>query len=384
MHLAVGYKHTGEGEPFSSLVVSYSDVREVYFPWVDEPSGRPVLGYGEEDDSEIIKEVLRDELRAIKASGRSLDLLLNANCYGELAMSGELENRICAIIAELDSWGCRPEIVTAASPFVARTVKKFFPDIETRASVNMRLTTVQAMRYLSPWFDSYYIGRDVQRNIPTLKRFSDWAHANGKKIGILANSGCLRNCPWQTYHDNLISHSAAAMEHEPAEGFNPHLCWTLYGKEENLPEFLKATWIRPEDLALYEPYVDFIKLATRQHSMPRLVVDAYVSHSFRGNIADLMEPGFSPALYQHGIMGLSNSAFPSDWAAKVGHCDRECTECGYCEKVFNLLAHRVDRSAMAEPSESEESLSCEEPHGNCDLNCAECVTRNRLFDKIKK
>lgn len=337
MNFAIGYKHACEGERFSSLACSYPEVKEVYFPWVDEPSGRPLLGYGEGDDSATIKDVLREELTLIKASGRRLDLLLNANCYGELAMSRELEMRVCAIIGELEDWGCRPDIVTAASPFIARTVKKYFPDIETRASVNMRLTTLQAMRYLSPWFDSYYIGRDVQRNLPTLKRFSGWAHAEGKKIGLLANSGCLRNCPWQTYHDNLISHSAAALEHMSAPGFNPHLCWTLYQSAENLPELLKATWIRPEDLELYEPYVDFIKLATRQHSMPRLVVDAYVSKEFRGNVADLLEPGFSPALYQHGLMILDNSRFPSDWASMTGHCDRECTECGYCEKVFDQI-----------------------------------------------
>lgn len=336
MNFAVGYRHQSEGEQFSSAVLSYQDVSEVYFPWVDEPSGRPVLGYGEGDDSETIKEILSEELTELRSKGIRLDLLLNANCYGEHAMSRELEDRICAIINELDSWGCRPQIVTAASPFVARTIKARFPDIETRASVNMRLTTLQAMKYLAPWFDSYYIGRDVQRNLDTVKTMSEWAHANGKKVGVLANSGCLRNCPWQTYHDNLISHSTQALKVRPARGFNPHLCWTMYENPENFPEILKATWIRPEDLHRYEPYVDFVKLATRQHSMMRLVLDAYMSRSFRGNLLDLLEPGFAPAFGRQGVL-LDNSAFPSDWADKVSHCSRECTDCGYCEKVLELI-----------------------------------------------
>ncbi len=336
MNFAVGYRHQSEGEQFSSAVLSYQDVSEVYFPWVDEPSGRPVLGYGEGDDSETIKEILCEELTELRSKGIRLDLLLNANCYGEHAMSRELEDRICAIINELDSWGCRPQIVTAASPFVARTIKARFPDIETRASVNMRLTTLQAMKYLAPWFDSYYIGRDVQRNLDTVKTMSEWAHANGKKVGILANSGCLRNCPWQTYHDNLISHSTQALKVRPARGFNPHLCWTMYENPENFPEILKATWVRPEDLHKYEPYVDFVKLATRQHSMMRLVLDAYMSRSFRGNLLDLLEPGFAPAFGRQGVL-LDNSAFPSDWADKVSHCSRECTDCGYCEKVLELI-----------------------------------------------
>lgn len=336
MNFAVGYKHRSEGEPFSSAVLSYPDITEVYFPWVDEPSGRPVLGYGEGDDSELIKEILQEELVELRQNGVKLDLLLNANCYGEQAMSSALEDRIRAILAELDSWDCLPEVVTAASPFVARTVKKYFPQIETRASVNMRLTTLQAMKYLAPWFDSYYIGRDIHRDLSAVKRMSDWAHANGKKVGILANSGCLRNCPWQTYHDNLVSHSAAAMNVRPAAGFNPHLCWTMYENPDNFPEILKATWVRPEDLHRYEPYVDFVKLATRQHSMLRLVLDAYTSEKFKGNLVDLLEPGFAPAFGRAGVL-IDNSSFPSDWAERVSCCKKECHDCGYCEEVFEIV-----------------------------------------------
>ena len=340
MLLAVGYKYNAEGEPFSRVALDYAEVGEVYFPWVDEPSGRPVLGYGEGDDAETVKEALRSELCSLRAAGKKLDLLLNANCYGKMAMSLELQRHVCAVIDELDSWGCKPDIVTAASPFIARTVKKHHPGIEMRASVNMRLTTLQAMKYLSPWFDSYYIGRDVQRNLETVRRFSDWAHASGKKLGILANSGCLRNCPWQTYHDNLIAHSAEAAGVSPAPGFNPHLCWTMYQDPANFPEILKATWIRPEDLHLYTPYVDFVKLATRQHSMPRLVVDAYVTGEFSGNLLDLLEPGFSPAFVAQRVL-IDNSGFPQDWAERVGSCERECTGCGYCEKIFDIVKIRL-------------------------------------------
>lgn len=339
MYFAAGYRHQSEGERFSSLVSAFPQVKEVYFPWVREPSGRPILGYGEGDDTETIKTVLHDELVALKSLGVRLDLLLNANCYGELAMSRELELRVKGIIEELDSWGCKPETITAASPFIAHVVKKRFPEIETRASVNMRITTLQAMAYLAPWFDSFYIGRDVHRNLDNVKRFSDWAHSNGKTVGILANSGCLRNCPWQTYHDNLIAHSYEAMGTPRSVNFNPHLCWTMYESESKLPEILKATWIRPEDIDRYEPYVDFVKLATRQHQRMALVLDAYSSRSFHGNLLDLLEPGFAPAFYKYGVM-LDNSRFPEDWAQTVARCDRGCNECGYCEKVYKQVATR--------------------------------------------
>lgn len=333
MEFAIGYRHVSEGERFSSVALAYPEVREVYFPWPEEPSGRPMLGYGEGDDAETVCDVLHDELVALKSGGVRLDLLLNANCYGAEAMSKKLESHIIDILATLISWGTKPEVVTAASPFVARTVKKVFPEIETRASVNMRLTTVQAMAYLATWFDSYYLGRDVQRNLETVKRAADWCHANGKKLGILANSGCLRYCPWQTYHDNLIAHSADALREPAAKDFNPHLCWTLYRDAKSFPELLKATWIRPEDLHHYDGMVDFVKLATRQHAMPRLVVDAYVRGDHSGNLLDLLEPGFSPAFRPYAI---DNKAFPSDWFERSGRCVGGCTGCGYCESVAKI------------------------------------------------
>ena len=338
MKFAVGYQHRSEGRPFSETALGHTSVDEVYFPWVDEPSGRPKLGYGEEDDAATVCDVLHDELVALKAGGKRLDLLLNANCYGAEAMSKKLEEHVIEILATLVGWNAKPEVVTTASPFVARTLKRVFPEVEVRASVNMRLTTLQAFRYLSPLFDSYYLGRDVQRDLATVKRFSDWCRANGKKLCVLANSGCLRNCPWQTYHDNLIAHSDAAMRVKNAD-FNPHLCWTLYKDPKNFPEILKATWIRPEDLGRYEGLVDVVKLATRQHANPEVVVSAYERGRFEGNLLDLLEPGFSPAFYPHFI---DNTAFPPDWFERTGVCSCGCTDCGYCEKTFARVCRKLE------------------------------------------
>lgn len=336
--LAAGYQHFADGAPFAEMALRHPSVKEVYFPWVDEPSGRPKLGYEEEDDPEEIAAALRRDLTRLRGAGVKLDLLLNANCYGAEAMSVKLETHVLDILATLDSWGLRPEIVTTASPFVARTVKKSFSEMEVRASVNMHLTTLQAFRYLAPFFDSYYVGRDIQRDLDAVRRLSDWCRGHGKKLCLLANSGCLRNCPWRTFHDNLIAHSDAAMKVPNVRGWSPHLCWTLYRDEANFPEILKATWIRPEDLSRYEGVVDVVKLATRQHANPDMVMMAYASRRFEGNLLDLLEPGFSPAFYPHFI---DNTAFPADWADRVSRCSHECHNCSYCEEVFKRFP-RID------------------------------------------
>jgi collagenase-like PrtC family protease len=338
MTFAAGYQHFAYGPSFADIALSHPSVKEVYFPWIDEPSGRPMLGYDEENDSDILAIALHRDLLRLREKGIKLDLLLNANCYGAEAMSRKLETHVIEVVETLAETGLKPEIVTAASPFIARTVKKAFPDIEVRASVNMRLATLQAVQYLSPWFDSYYIGRDVQRNLGTVERFSKWCRENGKKLCMLANSGCLRNCPWQTYHDNLISHSADADRLPAAKDFNPHLCWTMYKDPVNFPEFLKSTWVRPEDIRRYEGLVDIVKLATRQHANPDMVISAYERGSYYGNLLDLFEPGFSPAFFPRYV---ENSAFPGDWFDRTSVCARECTGCGYCEEVFGKVCRTV-------------------------------------------
>lgn len=332
MKFALGYQHLEDGGPFSEIVADYrGHVGEVYFPWEGQASGRPPLGHALDEDPAEIRRVLEEELQALRGLGVKLDLLFNANCYGARAMSVSLENEVRDTVGHLGELGCCPDIVTTTSPMIARTVKKFFPGIEVRASVNMRIGTVQAMSYAQELFDSFYLQRDLQRSLATVKRVKAWCDRHGKKLCLLANSGCLRFCPGQTFHDNLIAHSAEAEEQENLPDWNPHVCWNLYRDPENVVEILRATWVRPEDLHLYEGLVDTVKLATRQHANPRMVVGAYAEGCFGGNLLDLLEPGFAPAFAPRVV---DNAAFPPDWGERVGSCSGDCESCSYCREVL--------------------------------------------------
>ena len=335
MKFAVGYQHIEDGEPFSAIVADYrAHIGEVYFPWAGQASGRPPLGHALDEAPEEIQQVLEAELLALRRMGVKLDLLFNANCYGERAVSVSLENEVVSTVDHLGELGCCPEIVTTTSLMIARTMKRHFPDIEVRASVNLRIGTVQAMGYVEDLFDSFYLQRDLQRNIDTVKKARAWCDRHGKKLCLLANSGCLRFCPGQTFHDNLIAHSADAEKMANLPDWNPHVCWNLYKKPENFVEILRSTWIRPEDIGGYDGIIDTVKLATRQHAHPRLVIGAYVEGRFRGNLLDLLEPGFSPAFVPRFI---DNTAFPFDWFERTSHCSGACESCAYCRQTLDKV-----------------------------------------------
>ena len=332
MKFAAGYQPPMFGRRFSEITAQYAEqLSEVFFAWPGAASGRPPVLTEAEFPAGAAEQVLCEDLRAIRGQGIGLDLLMNANCYGDKAVSKAFEQEIRDQIARMTDLGCRPQTVTTTSLFVARTFQTWFPEIEVRASVNMRIGTVQAMGYVSELFDSFYLQRDLQRDLEHVKAVRVWCDAHGKKLCLLANSGCLRFCPGQSFHDNLIAHCREAEKLEPVRGFNPHVCWNLYAKRENWAEILKATWVRPEDLYRYEGLVDVVKLATRQHSHPQSVIGAYIAGKWNGNLLDLLEPGFSPAFWPHY---LDNEKLPEGFFDRVGKCTNGCTGCGYCEQVL--------------------------------------------------
>ena len=205
MQFAVGYQYRSSGELFTDMVSDYREnIKEVYFAPPGFASGRP-------DASQYSTQALEQliyELKILRRMNIKLDLLLNGNCYGEHAVSHDFADRINNMLEWFEHEGLLPEVVTTTSPFAAHIIKNRYREIEIRASVNMRIDSLTALEYLADKFDSFYLRRDLQRDLETVKLFSEWSKTYGKKLCLLANSGCLRNCPYQTFHDNLVAHDS--------------------------------------------------------------------------------------------------------------------------------------------------------------------------------
>ena len=340
MKFAVGYQLSEENEEsFTEIVRDFrEDVEEVYFPWLDIPSGRSPMTMRDGVVDWNSQRKLEEELKNFKKMGIKLDLLLNANCYGKDSLSQHLRNLVCSIVAHLkETTGL--DVVTTASLMIARTIKENFPEIDLRASVNMRIGTIKAMEYVADLFDSFYIQREYNRDFQRIAEIKKWADEHSKGLYLLANSGCLNFCSGQVFHDNLVAHEAEISAMDNIKGWNPSACWNYYKKRENWVTFLQNSWIRPEDIKNYEKYYSMMKLATRMHSNPRKVIQAYAEGKFNGNLLDLFEPGYGP-LFPGYI--IDNSKFPDDWFEKITGCNKKCYQCHYCNSVLKEVLVKVD------------------------------------------
>lgn len=329
---SAGYFFSGKCR-FPEAVEPYLDaVAEVSFPW---PGILPAPVNG---DLAALRATLIRDLKWCRERGLALDLALTATCYGHSASTAGQRHEVLELIDHLSAQGLRPNTVSTYSPYLARIIKRFRPGIGLRTAPGMRLNHLIALEYLADCYDEFFIGGDVQRDRDTLRRFHSWCLAHGKKLCLLANSGCLRSCPWQTFHETLESHNPEAARRDGAQiGFNPVLCERMFD-DGRLIEFLRGSWIRPEDIAKYQAYIDIIALSTADSPDPAVVVGAYCAGSFNGDLFSLLDPGFRDR--PHRVL-LENSAFPADWVESgiAGKCAVNCSHCGRCETVLAKISH---------------------------------------------
>lgn len=340
MRFAVGYQLAEPGEEsFVDIVRDYREhVSEVYFPWIGAASGRSPIGGRNGVIEPEARARFEDDLIALRELGVKLNVLFNANCYGGRGMSRDLEREVVGVLKSLDQLAGGADAITTTSPAIAHIVKQHQPRIDTRASVNMRIGSVEGMQYLADVFDSYHVCRDFNRDLDHLRRLKRWADGAGKRLHLLANSGCLRNCSGQTFHDNLVAHEDDVAQSDNLPGYVPYVCWRLLRHRQNWPVILQATWVRPEDLHHYADLFDEVKLATRLHERPHVVIGAYARGRHEGNLLDLLEPGFGRAVAPHV---LDNRRFPGNWFERTSTCGRHCETCGYCAETLDRVLVNV-------------------------------------------
>ncbi|MCS7180109.1 MAG: U32 family peptidase [bacterium] len=331
---SIGYQLKGEENKFFNIVEKYKErIEEVYFPWLNIPSGRGIvenkLGY----INWAFQKQLENELKKIKKIGVKLNLLLNASCWGEDSLSVNLANMIISIIDCLKE-DIGIDAITTSSPIISYIIKKNFTEIEIRASVNMRIGTIKQMEQIKELFDGFIIQREYNRDFKRIEELKNWCEKNRKKLSILVNSGCINFCPVQLFHDNVISHEKEILTKINLTEDILGNCWSFYKNIENWKYLILNSWIRPEDLHYYEKYFDVVKLATRINPEPEKVIKAYYYEKYEGNLLDLFEPSHSKLLYPYII---DNTRFPDNWFEKVIKCDKKCENCSYCEKIFDKV-----------------------------------------------
>ena len=333
---SIGYQMRGDygDTDFPAMVDKYRDrISEVFFPMPGDSSGRPPIGSGSKKDIMELLAVFCKDLDALHEIGVPGVLLFNSACYGGNAVSYGLFNHVKDSIEMVRKHIDLIALTTMSMP-IAEFVKMNFKELPVRASVNMYLEDVGQMSLASRYFDGFYLGREVNRDMARIKRIREWCDAHGKSLHLLANSGCLHHCPFKHFHLNASAHYRDLEKNASPTTVNSFLCARELANPENHVCILRSSWIRPEDIHHYAGMFDTIKLATRSAEYPENVLKAYCDEKWNGDLLEILEPGHSNV---QGSPVFCNDRFPKDWFDHTAHCGHHCETCHYCEEVLQKV-----------------------------------------------
>lgn len=301
MKFSVGYQILPD-DNFINEIIKYKDsIFEVYFSWGDFPNGRNNQLRAKGLTSWEAQGKQTDDIKKLSEAGLEFNILFNANCYGRDSQARSFFEKVGDTVDYIKSnFGLKS--LTTTSPLIAKFIRDNFDSIDVRASVNMEIGTIEGMSYVSEYFDSFYIKRELNRDFEAIEKLYIWCNQNGKKLHVLANSGCLNFCSAHNFHDNLVAHEREISQMDNGYNFRG-VCKEFLSKEENYSALIERTnFIRPEDIQKYEKYFESAKLATRVSRNPSMILRSYAEGKYSGNILDVLEPAHSiyPYIIENG------------------------------------------------------------------------------------
>lgn len=298
MNFSVGYQMMSTDTFVNELIQSKDKIHEVYFSWGGYANGRNSQLLQKEITSWEAQRHQESDIEKISEAGISLNLLFNAMCYGKDSQSKSFFSGIGNTVEYLQSRYLLRS-VTTTSPLIAKFLKANFPELEIRASVNMSIGTVAGMDYVKDYFDSFYLQRELNRDFSIIDELKKWCESHGKKLYALANSGCLNHCSAHVFHDNLVAHETEIAQMNNGYSFDGICRQYLVNPENHRALVENSSFIRPEDIHLYEGIFPAMKLATRVNFDPVRVLRAYIRGSYRGSTLELLEPNHTAMLYPY-------------------------------------------------------------------------------------
>lgn len=286
----------------------------------------------------VTEEVVEDQVAIAADMGIGFIYVMNATSgTGELTEHGRYE------ILQRCEWlsGMGAKGIVVANPFVMELVRHWYPQLELHVSVLAEVESVNVARYFDGIGASViHLAPNLNRMIPLLR---DIRKAVTCRLSVLVNEGCVFQCPIRRYHAHIMSNSAERLATGTYADFPYYSCSKWKGADP--AEVVRAPWIRPEDVPVYEELgIDHIKIAGREkmgdgpQSHTDWIVNCVESYA-EGRATDIarlliaLEPpmgidGQDAADYRISIDSSKLDGF-LDYFVK-GNCDTQCYRCGWC------------------------------------------------------
>ncbi len=320
---------------------------------------------------------IREYIQQVHTRGLNFDYNINSACLSnqELTASGYRD------IMRYLEWVCSLGVdsLTISNTNLIEIVKKNFPQLKIKVSTYQKVSNpCQAKRFEDMGVDALMLSEHINRNFKILAAIRKSVKC---KLVLVANVGCIYNCPNMHSHANCTAHSGAAGEVDSifTEAYN---LYCFQKRLSNREELIKIRWIRPEDVPYYEEIgIDMLKIIERSSSTQALEerVKAYSERKYDGNLlnflgqawdikrtdeqikksitikvksentakAMMLLKAFSSSLPE--LFSLDNRKLGSDFIQSFINRDcnaTNCSECGNCKKIAEETISIIDQKKL--------------------------------------
>lgn len=330
--------------------------------------GRPTNYLKELDIDRFEKHV-----KKVRERGINFNYLLNSACLANFNQNEGWKNNVLDFLNYLKSLNVNA--LTISNPYLVQLVKKHFKDeFIIRVGSFACVDTYDKAKF---WDD---MGVDiicvdfckVNRNFEMLKYMVKNLRC---KIEILCTNSCLKDCPMIHTHVNDIAHASNSnFDGKKYEDWGLNFCQSY--QLNNLHEYIKSPWVRPEDLRYYEEIgIEHFKITERDFTTSELVkrVESYCNKSYKGNLLDLIQG--SGATFKENLklekknlfnnreevvkeiqrvrgigcvreaerhIVIHNELIPSNFIEFFiqNKCKGQCSNCNYCRKISEKVIEK--------------------------------------------
>ena len=327
------------------------------------------IGGGRPDNDlvDIHREIFERHVKKTRDAGIKFNYLLNGSCLSNNEQDINWQDDFKKFLNYLKSVGVNA--LTVTNPYILQFIKKYFKDDFTvRVSTFACIDSYEKAKYWEQ-MGADYICVDfvkINRDFKVLKYMVD--NLKSSKIEILVTNSCLKNCPMIHTHTNALAH--ASMKYNKTSNYEDWSLFYCQKKElENLEEYIKSPWVRPEDIKYYEEIgIEHFKITERDFPTPELVkrVKAYTKRKHDGNLLDLIQGhgclvnnnlelkkknvstreeiyneikrvrGLGKARECENHIYIDNKKLENFIKFFVENkCTNQCDKCNYCKKIAN-------------------------------------------------
>lgn len=247
-------------------------------------------------------------------------------------------------------------ILEASDNSVTVATEEMLNFFKKRYKLNISISLVLDIKEKSDI--EYFINKGADRIVLSTTRNRDFRFLRrcGQKysgiITLIANESCLFNCKNKLEHYLFSAQNSSESmgSNKDIEFQDPHMVSCTKVKLLNLDNLIKSSWIRPEDIFLYEQIgIEQIKLGDRTKPEEWLIqtYDAYLKRKSPDNFFDLI------AITPDNLRNKKEGPFPHIFIDNnrldnfiyyffnndICCLDLKCERCGYCKKIADDVIH---------------------------------------------